>query len=555
MAADNDLEEYAIADLNQLESVPGIGDGAVNVIVLVDRIPGYSTADGDWKGTRLYKITYDSITSDQNIRSTRLSGMGLSNTGDSNELNMADPTNLSNFVNFVKTNYNATNNMLILWDHGSGWRYKNLLSSYSGKIKLKKVDLVEKNTTTNKKGSKEVTVIEPINLQIINTNNYKTDLKTPVKAVCKDVTSSDDMLYNSEVRTALTGKGLTVLGFDACLMGMIETAYELKDVASYMIASPEVIAGNGWDYTGWLTSFLATDLSVTNLYTTAVDSYATYYSSTPIACLAVYDLTKTNNLYNAYNTFATSLYDYMLNTSHTDRWAEIADTIINNTELYVTPESGGNVHLDIYDLANNFSSLSGASTLMSAVNSFVLYNWTNPSGDIITGNPRSHGIAVYFGNLNSSLNPSLSTSYVYGNYILFTSTSSSIWPDFLKAFYTYPELSSAVWASATTYNDPSISVGESEFYFIYVGGSGTVTATLSNYGSSNDLDLYLYDYVPNILSSAGNLRYSQGTGTTESVSYSFSNTRQHKGWYIIIVDHYSGSTTGYRLVITGSNIK
>lgn len=45
------------------------------------------------------------------------------------------------------------------------------------------------------------------------------------------------------------GKKLEWVGFDACLMGMIEVADMLSDYAGYMIASEEVESGAGWDYT------------------------------------------------------------------------------------------------------------------------------------------------------------------------------------------------------------------------------------------------------------------------------------------------------------------
>jgi hypothetical protein len=543
MAADNNLEQYAISDLNEMEGVSGLDNSNVNLIVLVDRISGYSTDDGDWKGTRLYKIKYDSIMTDTNIRSTRLSGMGLSNSGDADELNMADPANLTNFVQFVKTNYPATNNMLIMWNHGSGWR--NSTAPYVGNAKVLKSGTAEiiKNISKAGKATGNDNNSSAIlsNSKIFINNDYGSSVN-PVKSICEDVTSND-ILYNSEVRTALTGLGLNVIGFDACLMGMIESIYEFKGIASYMIASPDSIPGDGWDYKGWLSGFLATDLSAVNLYTTAIDSYAAYYSSTQTACLAAYDLSAAGSLYSAYNNFATDLNNYMWNTSHITRSGEIADIIISNTEQYVTPTAGGNFHLDVYDLANNFPALANSSALKTAIDNTVVYKWTQPGGTIFTGNPRSHGIAVYFATFtDSSLNIGLLNDYLIGNYTLFT--TNSIWPGFLRDLYQFPNASAGTWAYATTYNDPSITLGSGELYFIYATGSGTVTGTLSNYGT-NDLDLYLYD------SSGNQLRSSTSTNPTEYISYNL----PQKGWYVFAVHHYAGSTTGYRLAITGANIR
>jgi hypothetical protein len=46
----------------------------------------------------------------------------------------------------------------------------------------------------------------------------------------------------------ITGKKLDILAFDCCLMASTEVAYELKDVASFMVASEETEGGAGWPY-------------------------------------------------------------------------------------------------------------------------------------------------------------------------------------------------------------------------------------------------------------------------------------------------------------------
>lgn len=50
----------------------------------------------------------------------------------------------------------------------------------------------------------------------------------------------------------ITGKKVDILGFDCCLMANTEVAYELKDVADYIVASEESEGGNGWPYTAVL---------------------------------------------------------------------------------------------------------------------------------------------------------------------------------------------------------------------------------------------------------------------------------------------------------------
>jgi hypothetical protein len=45
---------------------------------------------------------------------------------------------------------------------------------------------------------------------------------------------------------------IELIGFDACLMATIETAYTVRERAKYMVASEETEPGCGWNYTGIL---------------------------------------------------------------------------------------------------------------------------------------------------------------------------------------------------------------------------------------------------------------------------------------------------------------
>lgn len=63
-----------------------------------------------------------------------------------------------------------------------------------------------------------------------------------------------NMLSLPDIREAFakaeekTGKKPDILAFDACLMSQAEVAYELKDAASYLIGSEEVVGGDGYPY-------------------------------------------------------------------------------------------------------------------------------------------------------------------------------------------------------------------------------------------------------------------------------------------------------------------
>ena len=168
--------------------------------------------------------------------------------------NMGNPDNLSGFLNYCYTNYPAEQYELILWNHGGG--------AFFGY------------------GYDEIT---------------------------------EDMLTLSELQTALSnspfhdGNKLEFIGFDACLMGNIETAHALSPYANYLIASQESEPGSGWDY-----SFLAeidTMSSGADMGTSIVDIYmektTEYINSIPFAyypiCLSVLDLSKIDSVETALN--------------------------------------------------------------------------------------------------------------------------------------------------------------------------------------------------------------------------------------------------------------
>ena len=114
---------------------------------------------------------------------------------------MGTAETLSQFINYCTENYPARHYGLVLWDHGAGplWGY----------------------------GSDELFGNDSLLLE---------ELKGAM----------DKTMFTN-------GKKLDWVGFDACLMGSIESATLWKDYADYMIGSEELEPGRGWDY-----SFLGT---------------------------------------------------------------------------------------------------------------------------------------------------------------------------------------------------------------------------------------------------------------------------------------------------------
>ncbi len=320
---DNDLEYAAIKDINEMESVD-LSDSDVKIITLVDRIPGYDSTNGNWSDTRLYEIKYDKNGQDKTIISEQVEGMGLS-INSNTELNMADPDTLSDFVAFSKEYYKADNYSLVLWNHGSGWR------SLGDKI-----------------------------LGIS-------------KGICLDDTSGYDILNMSEVSDVLRDQDLGVLGFDACLMGMLEVGYELKDSARYMVASEEEEPGDGWDYEGLLKKFILTDKSPLSLSKAILESYKEFYNN---YTMSIVDLGLIDPVITSLNTFTSYL-------GNIDR-----QSILNIRESATSFNSG--TYIDLYQFVSGFPQVSGSSGLLNSIDAYVVDNY---NGYVYRG---FGGVSIYF---------------------------------------------------------------------------------------------------------------------------------------------------------------
>ncbi|MBM4044919.1 MAG: hypothetical protein FJ279_07385, partial [Planctomycetes bacterium] len=104
---DNNLEGAAIDDLNEMEAV-ALPEG-VSVAVLLDRIPGEDSSNGNWTDTRQGLVIHDA--NPFNISSS-LTSLG--------EQNMGDPATLESFIRWGVAAYPADNYALVVWDHGGG---------------------------------------------------------------------------------------------------------------------------------------------------------------------------------------------------------------------------------------------------------------------------------------------------------------------------------------------------------------------------------------------------------------------------------------------------
>jgi hypothetical protein len=113
ISGDNDLESYVISDI-ETELAPTGSTANVQVVALADRGPGASTGPGDWKTTEFFHVL-------PGMKATLANADAAWDAKHADELDMASPQTLIDFVSWSKSNYPADHYALIFWGHGWNW--------------------------------------------------------------------------------------------------------------------------------------------------------------------------------------------------------------------------------------------------------------------------------------------------------------------------------------------------------------------------------------------------------------------------------------------------
>lgn len=194
LGADNNLDYFAKLDIEELIAA-NMNLENVNVIIFLDL---YNETDASRGYIELTENENDIIEGMPNVKLIKFTG----------EKNSGDWNTFKDFLDFTAKNYPAKKYILDIWNHGDGW---------------------------------------------YNDHNYTNPFIRGKRAIVSDDSSNGDDLSLWEVEYAILNsdlKKVDLIYMDACLMGGVEVAYQLKDVSDYIYFSPELTPGKGGDYTG-----------------------------------------------------------------------------------------------------------------------------------------------------------------------------------------------------------------------------------------------------------------------------------------------------------------
>jgi Clostripain family len=244
MAGDNNLEGAGRDDLAEMKQVGSTAD--VNVSVQFDT---------EEKKTTRYRVEKNKLRSVQQLPG----------------VDCGDPKVLTQFIQWGIKHYPAQRYLLDVWNHGGGW--ENLPADYDyDALRLAKPLAAAKRNR--------------IKRALFRTTVKKIHRRPgPARAIAIDC-GSHDYLDNQELRKGVSkalpkGRKFDILGCDACLMNMLEIAYEMKDTATLMVGSEETEPGAGWPYAAILKGLVAKPtMAPADLAKRIVTEYGRYYRKT-----------------------------------------------------------------------------------------------------------------------------------------------------------------------------------------------------------------------------------------------------------------------------------
>lgn len=355
---DNNLDEETAVVFNKLEA--SADNPNVNIVVLWDRS---TNTGGLWdSGTSWYHVQYDTNPYElaqyvENI-----------NMWDKEEQNLGDDYFLYTFVNWARSSFPADHYLLMITDHGGGWS-------------------PELPDGLPRRGG---------------------------WALGGTGLSWDDTGLNGEpdfLSTHETGEALRVLSddgenpfdivfYDACLMGMLEEVYEVRNYTNYLIAS-ENVAWATFPYDYYINA-ITHSIQPSELAIQIANGYIQSLPPSYAGTVSVYDLDQASNIAAQTNALANAMIQEQENPIVR---GQIGDAYLSSQKVdydsdgQILPEREG--YVDLYDFVQKLEALVtapdiilAAEPLLASLDSvdFIIHE-AHQSGQWDIEN--THGLSIY----------------------------------------------------------------------------------------------------------------------------------------------------------------
>jgi len=394
LAGDNNLDQEGIKDMAEMAKVGSTPN--VDVVVQFDRA-----------GKKAVTARYHVSKGGGCVEKDRVMVLPETNTG--------DPQVLIDFIAWGVQNYPAQHYLLVLWNHGSGWSE----------------DDVYRHTKITRRKLPQPTILtySPLRSALFSTTLEEMAGPGAGVGIAYD-DANRDFLDNAELKKCLQaayaqtgGRKVDVLGFDACLMNMIEVVYQLKDTVAIAVGSEETEPGAGWPY-DLILSALAKKPSLTPVQlgqTIVKQYYQSYLNTTEAVTQSALNLARIDGLAAAVDVLADALKANLT----TDVKKAIA-RMLRDCQRFYYPD-----YLDLYDLARLLKDYIAVPAIKTAAQGVMSALRTSASKGFVVANKRlgssvarAKGISIYF--------PSRAISPFYKNLDYATGHR---WDDFLKAYH------------------------------------------------------------------------------------------------------------------------
>ena len=395
LAGDNNLDSAGVEDMAEMAAVGSTPN--VDVVVQFDRA-----------GKKAVTARYHISKGGGCVEKDRVMVLPETNTG--------DPKVLIDFITWGVQNYPAQHYLLVVWNHGSGWSEDNVYR-HTG---ITRRDLSQPKALTG----------SPLRRALFSTTLEQV-VRPNIRGIAYD-DSARDFLDNAELKKCLQaayaqtgGRKVDVLGFDACLMNMVEVGYQLKDSVAIAVGSEETEPGAGWPY-GLILDALAKKPSLTPVQlgqTIVKQYYQSYLNTSEAVTQSALNLARIDGLAEAVDKLAEAL---KANLTASGVQGAIG-RMLRDCQRFYYPD-----YLDLYDLARLLREYTAVPAIKTAAQGVMSALHTSATKGVIVANKhlgakvaRARGISIYF--------PRDDVSLFYNR---LDYASSHRWDEFLKAYHT-----------------------------------------------------------------------------------------------------------------------